>query len=97
MTKSRALMQLQSDISALAVAVSSTANLSAMGAAHLAGLHLGWWTSAQLEAGLPGAGEPAVELLPAISDEDRQARRQAWADAIARTRAQVRPTIGLNV
>ncbi|ART70311.1 hypothetical protein BTO20_18655 [Mycobacterium dioxanotrophicus] len=97
MTKSRALMQLQSDVSALPVAISSTANLSAMGAAHLAGLRLGWWTAAQLETGLPGSGESALELAPAITDDDRQARRRAWAEAVARTRARVDPTIEANV
>jgi glycerol kinase len=97
MTKSRALMQLQSDVSALPVAISSTANLSAMGAAHLAGVQLGWWTTTQLETGLPGSGDSAVELAPAITDEDRQARRRAWARAVARTRARVDPTIEVNV
>lgn len=88
MTQSLTLMQLQADICGLPVHVSPTANLSALGAAHLAGLRLGWWSFTQLEAGLPGAAEEnaaAIELRPGIGAADRAARRQTWAAAVGRS------------
>jgi glycerol kinase len=92
MTRSLPLMQLQADVSALPVAVSTTANLSALGAAHLAGVQLGWWSLARLEAGLDSDQDSAGSaLLPAISDAERTARRRAWASAIRRSRTNTGP------
>lgn len=91
MTKSPELMQMQADVSGLPVQVSPTANLSALGAAHLAGLQLRWWTLPQLESGLPGAATEAAaatELRPRIGDAERAARRRSWAGAVERSRTQ---------
>jgi glycerol kinase len=84
MTRSAALMQLQADVTGLPVRVSPTSNLSALGAAHLAGLQLGWWTWSDLEAG-HGDAAPAA-LLPAISDEERDRVRSAWSHEVTRAR-----------
>ena len=84
MTRSAALMQLQADVTGLPVRVSPTSNLSALGAAHLAGLRLGWWTWSDLEAG-HGDTAPAA-LLPAISAEERARVRAAWSHEVTRAR-----------
>lgn len=65
LTRSALLMQLQADVSGLPVRVSPTANLSALGAALLAGLTGGWWSRADLAgqagpAGLRGRWADAV-------------------------------------
>ncbi len=83
MTRSAALMQLQADVTGLPVRVGRTANLSALGVAHLAGLGLGWWTWSDLEDGL-GAPAPAA-YLPA-GDDQRRSRRTTWAAEVARSR-----------
>ncbi|GFG52428.1 FGGY family carbohydrate kinase [Mycolicibacterium agri] len=84
MTRSRALMQLQADISGLPVYVSTTPNLSALGAAYLAGLQVGWWTFTALEDAVNGTEDRP--LLPQLDDDERQARRDVWANAVNRSR-----------
>ena len=90
MTRSRALMQLQADLSGLPVHISATAELSAMGAAQLAGLAAGWWDYADLEARLEEEDRRAAggdDLLPQIDDEERARRRTRWNSAVRRTRS----------
>ena len=91
MTRSAALMQLQADLSGLPVRVSGTANLSALGVAHLAGLQLGWWTWSDLEDDLGAAPEEA-HFLPVMDAEERSAQRLAWTHEVARARATRRST-----
>jgi glycerol kinase len=89
MTQSEVLMQLQADVSGLPVQVSPTANLSALGAAHLAGLTLNWWDFTDLETGLAGSAgalDAGRVVLPGIGDDDRVALRRTWATAIGRSR-----------
>ncbi len=50
LTRSASLMQLQAELSDLAVRVSPTANLSALGVAHLGGMVAGWWSWTFLES-----------------------------------------------
>ncbi len=85
MTRSSVLMQLQSDVSGLPLQVSSTANLSALGVAHLAGLRLGWWSWSQLENGRGSAPVPPT-CLPRIDDDARTGLRAGWAREVARSR-----------
>jgi glycerol kinase len=85
MTQSAALMQLQADISGLPVRVSPTANLSALGAAHLAGLRLGWWSWAELENGF-GAATGVPALQPGIAEHERATMRSVWTNEVARSR-----------
>ncbi|MET0999943.1 MAG: FGGY family carbohydrate kinase [Marmoricola sp.] len=85
MTRSVALMQLQADVSGRPVGVSATANLSALGAAHLAGLRTGWWTWSELENELGTAPQgPAFE--PRIDDAERDLLRSTWKTEVARAR-----------
>lgn len=85
MTRSAALMQLQADVSGLPVQVSSTANLSALGAARLAGLRVGWWTWSDLEEE-HGAATPEGSVRPLLDENSRARLRSAWTAAVARSR-----------
>ncbi len=91
MTRSTALMQLQADLSGLPVRVSRTANLSALGAAHLAGLQLGWWTWSDLEGDFGAAPEDA-HFQPVIGTSERSAQRAAWTREVARSRGTTQTT-----
>ena len=91
MTKSAPLMQLQADLSGLPVRVGRTANLSALGAAHLAGLQIGWWTWQDLEGDFGRAsGQPP--LRPGIDPTERSDLRAAWSRTVTRARAAAHPT-----
>jgi glycerol kinase len=81
-TANRALMQLQADTGGRAVARSLAAELSALGAAHLAGREAGLWTQAQLEA----LDRPRELYTPAESQASRRERVAAWHAAVARAR-----------
>ncbi|ABW09874.1 carbohydrate kinase FGGY [Parafrankia sp. EAN1pec] len=88
LTRSEVLMQLQADVSGLPVRISATPNLSALGAALLAGVGAGWWT-------LDGLPEPpgratGAEVLPRIDADTRARLRNRWADAVARARSHQR-------
>jgi glycerol kinase len=78
------LMQVQADLSGLAVRRPRTADLSALGAAHLAGLAAGWWTLGDLDA-LPRPGE---EFTPAASADWRDREVTSWRAAVQRARYQ---------
>ena len=76
------LMQLQADVSGTPVLRPATADLSALGAAHLAGLAAGWWSPADLDA-LP---RPHDEFTPATSAPWRAGEVSAWHAAVSRAR-----------
>jgi glycerol kinase len=78
------LMQLQADTSGRAVARSLTAELSALGAAHLAGRGAGVWTQEQLEA----LDRPRELYEPREAPASREARLAAWHAAVGRARFQ---------
>ena len=61
--------------------------VSALGAAHMAGLSLGWWT---LE-GLGKASRPLLVSAPDLPATRVRARRRAWADGLRRSRFQGDP------
>jgi glycerol kinase len=83
-TRNTQLMQFQADILDCPVLRSKDEELSAIGAAWLAGLELGWWRStAELEA-LP---QQADRFTPAMSAENRTRLYTGWTRAIARVRA----------
>ena len=81
-TANRALMQLQADTSGRRVEVSAVPELSALGVAHLAGVGLGVWDRAALEA----LDRPREVFVPGADDEVRERRRRAWHAAVARAR-----------
>ncbi len=88
MTRSAALMQMQADLSGVPVHVSPTANLSGLGAAHLAGVVACWWRLADLEnAGGDIDEAPVIDLVPRIDPAQRAARRDSWGAAVGRARS----------
>jgi glycerol kinase len=86
MTRSDTLMQLQADLSGLPVRVSRTPNLSALGVAHLAGVQLGWWSRADLEAAQAAARTAAPSFAPRIDPSERRDLRSAWGTEVVRSR-----------
>lgn len=76
-TKNRYLMQLQSDLSQLDVAVPQAEELSALGAAYLAGNRAGLYRKEQLfsNTGL-------TRYHPSMPDDDRQAMLGRWEQAV---------------
>ena len=82
-TRNNMLMQFQADILGRTVVRSKNEELSALGAAWLAGLALGWWKSpADLEP-MVGAGEC---FAPSMTAERRRTDYAGWTEAVARVR-----------
>ena len=78
------LMQLQADVLDCPVIRSDSADLSAQGAAWLAGLAVGIWASTETLAALPHG---VSRFEPRMSDTERDRRCRGWQDAVARARA----------
>jgi glycerol kinase len=81
-TKNDLLMQFEADMAGVPVARPVTAELSALGAAHLAGVGAGIWTFDDLKS-LPREG---TVFQPAIDDVRRQRLRTEWRRMVARSR-----------
>jgi len=81
-TRNAELMQLQADLAGCEVRRAATAELSALGVAHLAGLGAGVWSQAALEA-LPRGGDV---FRPAMAEATRRAERERWLAAVGRAR-----------
>jgi glycerol kinase len=77
-------MQFQADMSECPVIRSSSAELSAIGAAWLAGLAVGYWKSFDELAALPRATTRFEPRLPAST---RRQLRDGWRDALKRSRS----------
>lgn len=73
------LMQLQADTSGRHVAASQVAELSALGAAHLAGLGAGLWSLDDLEA----LARPSTGYEPRSTAPHRAERRRDWHAAVS--------------
>ena len=83
-TRNDELMQFQADVLGRDVVRSETEEeLSALGAAWMAGLELGWWGS--LEKFEELMREPEV-FVPKIVTEERERRYAGWKDAVAKAR-----------
>jgi glycerol kinase len=78
------LMQFQADILGVPVVRTASADVSALGAAYLAGLTMGWWSRQEELESLIG---PRDRFDPARGEPERQAVYAGWLDAIARTTA----------
>ena len=76
------LMQLQADVSGRRVERADEADLSALGAAHLAGLQAGLWTRAEVK----GLSRERVVFRPEWSPDSRSAAAAAWRAAVRRSR-----------
>ena len=77
------LMQMQADLLGVPVVQSSTPESTVMGAAFLAGLGSGYWTSLEDLASRWARGETFV---PTISAPSRQAQLARWQEAVSRSR-----------
>jgi glycerol kinase len=86
-TRNDELMQLQADLLGRPVLRSACEDLSALGAAWLGGLTLGWWRTTAEFAGL--SDEPAV-FEPRMFPAQREAMIERWHAAVGRTLAEAR-------
>lgn len=78
------LMQFQADILGVPVIRSASADVSALGAAWLAGLAVGVWRDSSTLSQLP---RPISRFEPTMSADQRQRRYAGWLDAVNRTRS----------
>jgi len=94
-SRNDALMQFQADILGRVVRRNLSADLSAVGAAWLAGLAVGFWSSLEELEALPRA-EDCFE--PRMPEAERQTRYAGWLEAVSRARlhagSQMSPTSG---
>jgi glycerol kinase len=81
-TANRLLMQFQADILGSPIRVASTEDVSARGAAFMAGLSVGLWRD---EDELSRLSRPAVEYSPRMGEAEREALIRGWEVALART------------
>ena len=82
-TRNAELMQFQADILGRTVLRSSNEDLSALGAARLAGLALGWWRSLTEIEALP---RRADRFTPSLDPAERQHLYGGWKNAVRRAR-----------
>lgn len=80
-TRNGVLMQFQADILGRTVVRSGNEELSAIGAAWLAGLAMGWWNSPLEIASMAPPGERFRPAMPAAA---RNALYAGWTDAVVR-------------
>jgi glycerol kinase len=76
------LMKIQADIAGLPVIRSASAELSALGAAWLAGLAIGQWSSEDEIKSLAATGD---RFEPRLSAVERESRLAGWQQAVACT------------
>ena len=76
------LMQIQADVAGLPVVRSSTTESTALGAALLAGIALGFWSESDVDA----QWRASQTFEPSISEDERSARIAAWHRAVERSR-----------
>jgi glycerol kinase len=82
-TRNTALMQFQADILDRPVIRSSNEELSALGAAWLAGLALGWWSSL---SEIENLSRTADAFAPKMARGTRETLCRGWRDAVWRAR-----------
>jgi glycerol kinase len=79
------LMQFQADILGCSVIRSSQADISAVGAAWLAGLAVRYWQSREELRSLP---RPVTRFDPAMSEDRRTQLTTGWSDALTRAKTE---------
>jgi glycerol kinase len=84
-TRNNFLMQFQADILGIPVVRSRASDLSAMGAAYLAGLATGIWKSLDEVSSLP---RPHDRFEPQMPAHQREALLDGWRDAVSRALSQ---------
>ena len=77
------LMQFQADILGIAVERPAVLEVTAMGAAALAGLGVGFW---QDRSDLDAKTGPSTLFEPTLSEDEREARYRNWLRAVERSR-----------
>ena len=77
------LMQFQADLLGIPVLRPAMIANTGKGAALLAGMGIGWWTSRDI-AGFAGRAER--QFTPRMSEPERRRRYDGWQDAVARVR-----------
>jgi len=77
------LLQLQSDLLGVPVVRSAIQETTALGAAYLAGLGIGYWTD---ETELSRMWQSNGRFEPAISEDERASRVDTWRRAVERSR-----------
>jgi glycerol kinase len=87
-SRNDALMQFQADILGVPVIRSDSADVSALGAAWLAGLAVGVWRGQVELSQLPRSGS---RFEPAMSADRRELLYAGWRDAVNRTRSDRSP------
>jgi glycerol kinase len=76
-------MQLQADLLGRPVLRTTSTEVSALGAAYLAGLAVGFWTSEEQIASLPRERDRFEPRMPAA---ERDRLHEGWQEAVARAR-----------
>ena len=76
------LMQFQSDILGVQVIRPSVTETTALGAAYLAGLAVGYWENID---SIKTQWSAEKSFIPSASDDFVRAEKDGWADAVART------------
>jgi len=84
-TRNDTLMQMQADMIGRPVHRSQREDLSALGAAFLGGLALGWWRDAEELAALP---QSTQKFEPRMDARERERLRGMWKLAVRRARLQ---------
>ena len=77
------LLQLQADVLGVPVVRSAIQETTALGAAYLAGLGIGFWTD---ESELSQMWQSNGQFDPAISEDERESRVRIWRHAVDRSR-----------
>ena len=84
------LMQLQADTSGRQVSTSQVAELSALGAAHVAGIGAGLWSLADLDQ----LARERTTYQPQSDQQQRQQRQRDWHSAVAAARSRTEKEAG---
>jgi glycerol kinase len=89
------LMQFQADVLGAPVVVSELAEMTALGAAYLAGVGVGMWTVSELRSAYSGdGGLGAHRYEPRMAEQQRQGLLEGWAEAVARARGVTLGAVG---
>jgi glycerol kinase len=76
------LMQLQADFAGIPVVRASTSETTALGAAYLAGLAIGFWSESDIDA----QWKAERTFIPSMSADARAAKLEAWRKAVERAK-----------
>jgi len=84
MARNDLLMQFQADLLGVVVQRPAVTETTALGAAYLAGLAIGYWPSVGV---ISGQWQVERTFEPTMSADEREARYAKWKDAVSRSRA----------